>query len=564
MSDQSKQHDDASMAALTAKIEAYYDGLLDGAGVEALEAELRSDPAAMRHYLAWMSLHSELSWTHRATDESESVMHQMVSSTSGGSSAAAGHDAAEASTANLSRTSAAWWRGAAAVAAAAAIATGVWMSVNHTMTGPTGLDEYAATAPDGPAVATLTDSADAVWAADSSVHDMLDPGAGVPAGPVRLQSGSAQMIFNSGAVVTLLGPTQMTMTGPNTCRLERGALMAFVPKRAHGFKVDTPDATITDLGTEFGVRVSDAGVSELHVFEGRVQATPRGTIGGTTHKAPAAVRFDGPNTPTAIDAMSKADFRDELGVTLPFRYAHWSFDEVSPGDLAAGDGHGFNTDALTAKLTHVGGDASASTAVGLSEGRFGKALELDGAGDYAVTKFEGVGADTPRTVAMWVRVPKDWSTNEGFSMVHWGLHEPGGAWQVSVNPRSQDGPVGRLRIGINGGQAVGATDLRDGKWHHVAVVFLGGVKSNIATHTRLYVDGRLDALGAAVSEPVNTDLGVTGKYHPVTFGRNISGGVGNQFGFRGSIDEVYIFDTALSRRQIEHLMTDNLPPEQPR
>jgi hypothetical protein len=41
---------------------------------------------------------------------------------------------------------------------------------------------------------------------------------------------------------------------------------------ARGFVVDAPGMKYTDLGTEFGVQVSQSGEQEMHVFRGRVRA----------------------------------------------------------------------------------------------------------------------------------------------------------------------------------------------------------------------------------------------------------------------------------------------------
>ena len=51
------------------------------------------------------------------------------------------------------------------------------------------------------------------------------------------------------------------------------------------FIIRTPTATVTDLGTEFGVEVSERGTTESHVFVGTVRVTTIGnqnTPGGQT------------------------------------------------------------------------------------------------------------------------------------------------------------------------------------------------------------------------------------------------------------------------------------------
>ena len=116
-----------------------------------------------------------------------------------------------------------------------------------------------------------------------------------------LQSGSAQITFNNQARVMLEGPAELTIIDAAACRLSAGKLTAHVPDPAKGFKVHTPDGTVTDLGTEFAVYVrSEAGggrleevgeeeqqpgggpqfdgkqprVTEVHVFKGKVDVVP--------------------------------------------------------------------------------------------------------------------------------------------------------------------------------------------------------------------------------------------------------------------------------------------------
>ena len=49
---------------------------------------------------------------------------------------------------------------------------------------------------------------------------------------------------------------------------------AVVPPAARGFTVVAPGVDYVDLGTEFGIAVDEAtGASELHVFDGQVNAT---------------------------------------------------------------------------------------------------------------------------------------------------------------------------------------------------------------------------------------------------------------------------------------------------
>lgn len=101
-------------------------------------------------------------------------------------------------------------------------------------------------------------------------------GAGVGDEPIELVSGSMQLMLNGGAVVDLVGPAKMALTGSNAMTLMAGAMSAWVPARAHGFAVTAPHAKVVDLGTEFGMRVRPSGRVELSVLRGHVQLTSGG------------------------------------------------------------------------------------------------------------------------------------------------------------------------------------------------------------------------------------------------------------------------------------------------
>ena len=86
-----------------------------------------------------------------------------------------------------------------------------------------------------------------------------------------LISGTAELTFTGGARVILAGPTRFTARTAGSSYLHSGKLVATVPRRAVGFEVITPTATIVDLGTEFGVEVSDHETTEVQVLAGKVQ-----------------------------------------------------------------------------------------------------------------------------------------------------------------------------------------------------------------------------------------------------------------------------------------------------
>jgi len=154
---------------------------------------------------------------------------------------------------------------------------------------------------------------------------------------LKLQRGLAQIVFESRATVILEGPAELQITDRNACRLDQGKLTATVPHEAAGFMVHTPERTVTDLGTEFGVvvRSQGAGVrgqgsgetkltstTEVHVFNGKVDlggsSAPQSTIRNppsTILSAGSAVRIDAADgiQPIALDTQQ---FRRKMAFDL--------------------------------------------------------------------------------------------------------------------------------------------------------------------------------------------------------------------------------------------------------
>lgn len=91
--------------------------------------------------------------------------------------------------------------------------------------------------------------------------------------PFELMNGLLWLRFDNGAEVIVRGPARFELLSPTTLSLASGEVFTRCEgPSAHGFIVQTPYARIVDIGTEFGVRTDDAG-TEAHVFSGRIVMT---------------------------------------------------------------------------------------------------------------------------------------------------------------------------------------------------------------------------------------------------------------------------------------------------
>ena len=122
------------------------------------------------------------------------------------------------------------------------------------------------TGPLAPSVARLEQVKDVRWCND--LAPAID--APLPAGSkLALEQGLLEVVFQSGARMILQGPAEVELQSPSAAVLLRGKLTAEVPAEARGFAIHTPNATVVDLGTRFGV-ACQAGQTDVEVFLGKV------------------------------------------------------------------------------------------------------------------------------------------------------------------------------------------------------------------------------------------------------------------------------------------------------
>jgi hypothetical protein len=395
------------------------------------------------------------------------------------------------------------------------------------------------------AVATVTHEVAAIWrdAPPTRTDGSLRPRQGV-----SLASGFAEFAFADGAKLILEGPAELVVVDEQRAKLLSGRAVARLDGDADNFVLETPAGEVVDRGTEFGVVVGANRETEVHVLDGAVDfSAPKAEAVRLSKSQAVAVST---TTTKELVAMPDAFMR-----TLPPEanptpdYVHWSFDTIDGGELPD-EGTGIAGKKWAARTRGV----ARSQGPEIVDGMIGKGLYFDGKGAFLETDFAGVGKGDSRTVAFWVKVPDQAKLDEAYAMLGWGSFKYKGAtWQISWNCVKKDGPLGRLRAGVHGGQVIGTTDLRDGRWHHVAIVLFGGENPDVATHVMLYVDGELEPTSRKAVRAIQTDLTEGAK--SVHIGKNASSDKTKPF-FRGWIDDVVISNEPLSTVQIRRIMKE--------
>lgn len=420
-------------------------------------------------------------------------------------------------------------------------------------------------------VARITQTQDAIW----KNSDKLAIGQLLRPKLLELIAGNAEITFDSGAVVTLSGPCALAIDSSNGATLHSGRMWADVPNPAIGFAIHTPTAKVEDLGTRFSVEVTPNGESNVAVLEGEVRIA----TGENGQEFQSIVRRNEAKR-IGIDSRSLVDleFSDKWmmenqlpafssGEEIP--YYHWKFDDAdavrSGVWVESGSHDGIrNYDASLSADSGMG-----QPIVKAISGPAGGAVHLNGEGGFLETEVPGVSGDKPRTICCWVRIPKEAGPEHAYSIISWGSEALGRKWQLSWNAHMYVSPgvKGAFRTEIGSGYVVGTKDLRDGEWHHIASVFLGRseqLKSNdMRNRVRLYVDGELEPISAFLNRNVDTE--VNENSFPVFIGRYIgfrSPDEEKHFqSFKGAIDELYLFEGALTPGQILKLMNEGTPPQ---
>jgi len=197
-------------------------------------------------------------------------------------------------------------------AAALLIASGLaaWFSFQHP--GPT-------------TAAIVLQSVTAQWGGNKSFHS----GETLPVGQLDLESGVAKLGLPGGVTMVVEGPAKFEVNSATGVSLLRGKLVATVPHDVHGFAVNTPDGSVIDLGTQFGVEVLD-GQTHTEVFQGQVQLQPRSAADSLTtlSAGQAAELFVSAATIDPAGAKSQHFVRDPGGGALSLDIA----DLVAGGD----------------------------------------------------------------------------------------------------------------------------------------------------------------------------------------------------------------------------------------
>ena len=335
----------------------------------------------------------------------------------------------------------------------------------------------------------------------------------------------------------------------------------------------------------FTIQVSDGeSVSEPQTLNIEVVGSNDAPIIGAEiiSAAEGAAVISGQLSSSDVDAGSTATFSVSEGVTIPdgfvlntdgsytFDPADTAYEHLSTGDselltipVTVTDEHGA-TDVSQIQITVTGTNTVPTATDDITEGFSPENASLvtelsfedgipnvllgsvtaegDGqvgsAADFNHAKVEVSGlalnseAGAQTTVSMWIQA------------------NPEGGWEMLAASDRYDMVMLNGDIGFNTARGdmfgTDASELADGEWHHVVGVFTNGD----VTQNTIHIDGVEQEMSQIQGTPSSSSANIDSSGGSLFFG---SWGANSNYLFSGSMDEVKVFDGALSSSEISTL-----------
>lgn len=341
----------------------------------------------------------------------------------------------------------------------------------------------------------------------------------------------ALLIYPDGSWVRIDGETAMTVTASQKgqrVHLSQGRLLARLQKQPPGrpFVFSTAQATATVLGTRLGLEI-EQGATRLRVDEGRVRFTRLGDgrsieVGGGNM---AVARAGLPLRATPL-VVASAELGTGAGKGEPVVYLGF---EESRAQMASGrprrQGELF--------LRRAEGAADAGLVEQLIAGKSGKAL----AADRFSTTVAHSGSLAPQrlTLSFWFRVTRSAPDIERPVLLDKEMPEQKSGFSLRGFEKRENQRSPDIDFGIwtdQGRKSLSCPVQEPELWNHVAITFDGD-------SLKMFCNGGLaDSLATGAVE-------LRHNRKDIILGR-----------FIGLLDEVRLYDRALSQEEVEELAAE--------
>jgi hypothetical protein len=205
--------------------------------------------------------------------------------------------------------------------------------------------------------------------------------------------------------------------------------------------------------------------------------------------------------------------------------AEWRFDEASWGTVE--DNIGSNDGSAS-------GDANTT-----SPGQICRAGEFDGNGDY-VSGLDLSQLQTTASLSFWIKTSQTGSNSPWTAPGVTGVEQSGGTDDIFWGWLDSSGRIG-LTVGDDYNNTKSNTAINDGDWHHVVLT-----RNSTDGAYQIFIDGSLDKSGTGGIGDIGNSFDLLGKIKS------------SSDELEGLLDEVLIFDEALSLSQVTAIHTNQL------
>ena len=425
--------------------------------------------------------------------------------------------------------------------------------------------------------AVLRQAVEVVWPEHSPAYRA---GSLLPAGNLAFASGIAVIDFFCGATLVVEGPAHLEILSDWAVTVQNGRLEATIPPAAQGFVVNAVDTEIIDLGTRFALDLS-GNTAQVAVLDGEILVRGKSFDDRRLRTGDAAALAADPLDPNFISHIPRLDAVEaRADDSMRRRYATYrTFAETLASDprlIAFYPAAATITDRrlVNAAATDAASDGQLIGPTEVITGRFAQAsagVSLSRPGSRVRTKIQGTFSAF--TFACWARIDSLQHTYNALFLAdgyengepHWQIRQDGRLmFSVMVDedreltyPRGPGRPplrdAGFHRVYFS--EPVWNTSM-SGRWLHLAAVydpqgrqviqFLDGKEVSREEITDAFFIADL-SIGAA-------EIGNWGQPFrdtPEFAVRNLD----------GAIDDMIIFDAALSEADIQNLYQQGVPDE---
>ena len=193
----------------------------------------------------------------------------------------------------------------------------------------------------------------------------------------------------------------------------------------------------------------------------------------------------------------------------------------------------------------------------LTSDRFGnanKAYSFDGVNDYIQTTYSGIIGQNSRTISLWfnqdtILPGNQFQTHSKMILTTYGANGNYSNFTVLINSANGGNKVG---IDIQNSTTSSDTVNKD-SWNHLVIVFDSSLGSNLNT-CKYFINGQQTPITYSFNstQNINTLLGATLTFGKTAFLNN------NLYDFWGKLDDIGIWNRALTQQEITDLYNANL------